>query len=48
ANIFQTFQSYLVSREPLPENLQKLVAVSSPAAKPALDFEPKSKKKKQT
>ncbi|MCS6959628.1 MAG: membrane protein insertase YidC [Pseudanabaenaceae cyanobacterium SKYGB_i_bin29] len=48
ANIFQTFQSYLVSREPLPENLQKLVAVSSPAGKATLDFEPKSKKKKQT
>ncbi|MEL7512797.1 MAG: membrane protein insertase YidC, partial [Cyanobacteria bacterium J06554_3] len=25
ANIFQTAQSYILSREPLPENLQKLV-----------------------
>ena len=25
ANIFQTVQSFILSREPLPENLQKLV-----------------------
>ncbi|WP_103669625.1 membrane protein insertase YidC [Pseudanabaena sp. BC1403] len=36
ANIFQTLQAFIVAKEPLPENLQKLVAVSansSPSAK---------------
>jgi len=28
ANIFQTLQAFIVAKEPLPENLQKLVAVS--------------------
>lgn len=47
ANMFQTLQSFLISREPLPENLQKLVAVA-PVEQPktGLSFEPKSKKKK--
>ncbi len=48
ANIFQTIQSFLVSREPLPENLQKLVATASPPKSPksTISFEPKHKKKK--
>jgi YidC/Oxa1 family membrane protein insertase len=45
ANIFQTIQSFLVSREPLPENLQKLVA-TPPQPKSTISFEPKHKKKK--
>jgi YidC/Oxa1 family membrane protein insertase len=28
ANIFQTLQAFIVAKEPLPENLQKLVTVS--------------------
>ncbi len=31
ANIFQTLQAFIVAKEPLPENLQKLVAVSAGA-----------------
>lgn len=47
ANIFQTIQSFLISREPLPENLQKLVtATAVNQTKADLGFEPKSKKKK--
>ncbi len=50
ANIFQTTQTYILSREPLPENLQKLVDAEESAAKakerPALPFEPKGAKKK--
>ncbi len=45
ANMFQTLQSFLVSREPLPENLQKLVVTPS-QPKAELGFEPKNKKKK--
>jgi len=52
ANIFQTLQTYILSREPLPENLQKIVEQqekqvsqgASEAARPALPFEPVSKK----
>lgn len=29
ANVFQTLQAFIVAKEPLPENLQKLVAVSA-------------------
>jgi YidC/Oxa1 family membrane protein insertase len=29
ANIFQTLQAFIVAKEPLPENLQKLVTVSA-------------------
>ncbi|HBC43796.1 MAG TPA: membrane protein insertase YidC [Pseudanabaena sp.] len=32
ANIFQTLQAFIVAKEPLPENLQKLVTVSASAA----------------
>ncbi len=40
ANIFQTLQAFIVAKEPLPENLQKLVAVSANAA-PATKANPK-------
>lgn len=50
ANIFQTLQTFILSREPLPENLQKLVdaevAVEAAKDREALPFEPKSIKKK--
>lgn len=52
ANIFQTAQTFILSREPLPENLQKLVDEQEKAAKIAsgdrttLPFEPGSSKKK--
>lgn len=52
ANIFQTIQTFVVSREPLPENLQKIVeaaeskeAVGS-SEREALPFEPGRSKKK--
>lgn len=32
ANMFQTLQAFIVAKEPLPENLQKLVTVSSGAS----------------
>jgi len=41
ANIFQTLQAFIVAKEPLPENLQKLVAVSANAA-PAPKANPKA------
>ncbi|MBW4660880.1 MAG: membrane protein insertase YidC [Drouetiella hepatica Uher 2000/2452] len=53
ANIFQTLQTYILSREPLPENLQKIVAEQEKKAstekagetiRAALPFEPVSKK----
>ncbi|MBW4425896.1 MAG: membrane protein insertase YidC [Nostoc desertorum CM1-VF14] len=51
-NIFQTAQTYLLSREPLPEELQKIVATQEKEAviaeQKALPFEPKSAKKKAT
>jgi YidC/Oxa1 family membrane protein insertase len=43
ANIFQTLQAFIVAKEPLPENLQKLVAISAnsaPAAKTSSKSEP--------
>jgi YidC/Oxa1 family membrane protein insertase len=54
ANIFQTVQTFILMREPLPENLQKLAEeqAKEAAAKvvkdeaSALPFEPKSSKKK--
>ncbi|MEO1620770.1 MAG: membrane protein insertase YidC [Cyanobacteria bacterium J06632_3] len=48
ANIFQTVQSFILSREPLPENLQKLVdaqAKSSGDGRQKLAFEPGVAKK---
>jgi YidC/Oxa1 family membrane protein insertase len=51
-NIFQTLQTYILSRETLPEELQKIVAEQEKQAegkaKDALPFEPKSSKKKAT
>lgn len=50
ANIFQTFQTFVLAREPLPENLQKIVEAdekaASPQERPSLPFEPSSSKKK--
>jgi YidC/Oxa1 family membrane protein insertase len=52
ANIFQTFQTFILSREPLPENLQKIVdeeaktSGSSSTDREALPFEPGRAKKK--
>jgi len=52
ANIFQTLQTYIVSREPLPENLQKLVEAAETKAgddtsRQSLPFEPGRKKKEK-
>lgn len=53
ANIFQTLQSFILSKEPLPENLQKIVdaeakTVESEDGRQTLPFEPgRSKKKKK-
>lgn len=48
ANIFQTVQTFVLSREPLPENLQKLVEVQEKETKgrETLPFEPGRSKKK--
>jgi YidC/Oxa1 family membrane protein insertase len=52
ANVFQTVQSFILSREPLPENLQKIVdeeqkrSAQAAAGNVALPFEPKSPKNK--
>ncbi|MFN6464300.1 MAG: membrane protein insertase YidC [Nostoc sp. DedVER02] len=51
-NIFQTAQTYILSREPLPEELQKIVETQEKEVtvteQKALPFEPKSAKKKAT
>ncbi|MBW4645471.1 MAG: membrane protein insertase YidC [Goleter apudmare HA4340-LM2] len=50
-NIFQTAQTYLLSREPLPEEIQKIVETQEKevaAEQKTLPFEPKSSKKKAT
>lgn len=51
-NIFQTLQTYVLSREPLPDELQKIVETQEKdvqsAQQKALPFEPKSSKKKAT
>ncbi|GAB1538928.1 membrane protein insertase YidC [Scytonema sp. NUACC21] len=51
-NIFQTLQTYILMREPLPEELQKMVDTQEKEAEgtqqKALPFEPKSSKKKAT
>ena len=52
ANIFQTFQTFILSREPLPENIQKIVDAESAKQvkeeeKESLPFERKSVKKKE-
>lgn len=51
ANIFQTVQAFVLSREPLPENLQKIVEEAEAKARKekgedALPFEPGRSKKK--
>ncbi|MEB3339049.1 MAG: membrane protein insertase YidC [Leptolyngbyaceae bacterium] len=51
ANIFQTFQTFILSREPLPENIQKLVdaeviTVEATKSRDSLPFEPGNSKKK--
>jgi YidC/Oxa1 family membrane protein insertase len=52
ANIFQTLQSFILSREPLPENLQKIVdaeqATVADNGRQTLPFEPGSKKKAES
>ncbi|MEC4812499.1 MAG: membrane protein insertase YidC [Scytonema sp. PMC 1069.18] len=51
-NIFQTLQTYILTKEPLPEELQKIVEVQEKEAAVTKDkglpFEPKSSKKKTT
>ncbi len=51
ANIFQTLQTVIVSREPLPENVQKIVEAEAKATesknRESLPFEPGSSKKKK-
>lgn len=54
ANLFQTIQSFILMREPLPENIQKMVEqqekqakVNSGETREALAFEPKRSKKKK-
>lgn len=54
ANLFQTIQSFILMREPLPENIQKMVEQQEKQAKAnsgetreALAFEPKRSKKKK-
>jgi YidC/Oxa1 family membrane protein insertase len=53
-NIFQTLQTYILSKEPLPEELQKIVETQEKekaiagAEEKAIPFEPKSSKKKAT
>jgi YidC/Oxa1 family membrane protein insertase len=49
ANMFQTLQTFLLSREPLPENLQKIVdaeASKEGSGRQSLPFEPSRSKKK--
>lgn len=50
-NIFQTLQTFIVSSEPLPENVQKIVEAEAKAAeggagRETLPFEPRRSKKK--
>ncbi|MEB3290098.1 MAG: membrane protein insertase YidC [Leptolyngbya sp.] len=51
ANIFQTLQTFILSREPLPENLQKIVDAETRKAdsddRTTLPFEPGRAKKKK-
>lgn len=50
ANIFQTIQTLILTREPLPENLQKLLEQQEKAEKgrETIPFEKRSKKKEKT
>jgi YidC/Oxa1 family membrane protein insertase len=49
ANIFQTIQTFILNREPLPENVQKILEQQEKAAKGRenIPFEKKSSKKKE-
>lgn len=49
ANIFQTLQTYILSREPLPENLQKIVdeEAKKTEGRESLPFEPAKAKKEE-
>ncbi|MEM9504195.1 MAG: membrane protein insertase YidC, partial [Cyanobacteria bacterium P01_E01_bin.43] len=52
ANIFQTLQSFILSKEPLPENLQKIVdaeaaVITAEDGRQTLPFEPSRSKKKK-
>jgi YidC/Oxa1 family membrane protein insertase len=49
ANIFQTAQTFILNREPLPENVQKILEQQEKAAKgrEVIPFEKKSSKKKE-
>ncbi len=49
ANVFQTLQTFLLMREPLPENLQKLIEEQEKTVtiKEAIPFEKRSNKKKE-
>ncbi|MEA5571484.1 membrane protein insertase YidC [Calothrix sp. UHCC 0171] len=50
-NVFQTLQTYILSREPLPEDVQKILDAQekeTQAAQKSIPFEPKSSKKKTT
>ncbi len=48
ANIFQTAQTFILSREPLPEEVQKLVdAETKSSNRDSLPFEPSRKKEKE-
>lgn len=49
ANIFQTGQTYILSKEPLPENLQKIVDEEKKLeeGRAALPFEPGKAKKEE-
>ncbi len=53
ANVFQTIQTFILMREPLPENLQKIVEMQEKEEKKqqgreTLPFEKRSKKKEKT
>lgn len=50
ANVFQTLQTLILMREPLPENLQKIVDEQAKASevREIIPFEKKSKKKEKT
>jgi YidC/Oxa1 family membrane protein insertase len=50
ANVFQTIQTVILMREPLPENLQKIVDEQAKASevREVLPFEKKGKKKEKT
>lgn len=50
ANVFQTIQTLILMREPLPENIQKILddQIKANKGREAIPFEKKSKKKEKT